>query len=305
MCARNRKMRSGKWAAVRDGARWVGDKVRTGVLALGLRGAALIGLAVIVVVGMYLARHAVGRKPEFRVYPSRFRAKAPPWCADDLAKVAFPRESYSIFDPGLTREVAAAYAASPWVAAVRRVEKSLPNKLVVELDLRDPAALIRLPGGYCAIDAEGIYLPLDYRRWDHQRNPLPEVYGVEGPPPKAGRLWDAPPVVAAAALMAALAEEPAVLEQIAIVDVTNLTGKINPRDSKINLYTRRWGTRLVIRWGAPPEPPGGPKPLEPTAAEKLAMLKERLARPLGLAGGASYIDLRFPDSGAVARHETR
>jgi hypothetical protein len=277
----------------------VTDKVRTGVLAVGLRGAVLVALAVGAIWGIYLARRTVGRQPRFRVYPARFRAEAPPWCADDLAKVAFPRESYSIFDPALTREVAEAYRASSWVAAVRRVEKRLPNELVVELDLREPAAFVRLSRGHYAIDAQAIYLPLDYRRWDHQSAPLPAIYGVESKPPQPGHAWNDPHVEAAAAVIRALAGDESVLDKIAIVDVTNLTGKINPRDSKINLFTRRWGHRVVVRWGRSPD---DAKSMEPSAAEKLAMLRRRLARPLDFAGGASYIDLRFPDSGAVARH---
>jgi len=297
VCARNRKIEQSRWAAVCGAGKWVAGRVRSGILALGIRGGALVALAACSLGGMYLAEYRVGRQRDHRVYPSRFRAQGPAWCAADLAKVAFPRESYSIFDPALTREVAEAYAASCWVAAVRRVEKALPNKLIVDLDLREPAALIRHRARYRAISATGIYLPLDDRLWDHQKRPLPVIYGVAAGPPKPGETWDDPYVCAGVAVLRALAVEPSVYQKVGMVDVSNLEGKKNARDSRINLYTRRWGNRVVIRWGTPPDQ----KSMEPPPREKLAALRQRLARPIDLVGGAAYIDLRFPAAGTLAR----
>lgn len=296
MCARNRKVSKGRLARAREAAQWVGEKLRTGLLAIGLRGGALIALAAAALWGMAVAQKAVGEKPKYRVYPRRFRAQAPPWCADDLAEVQFPRESYSIFDPHLTREVAQAYAQSCWVKAVRRVEKHLPNKLVVELDLRQPAAFVRLASDRAAIDGEGIYLPLNYRRWDHQARPLPTIYGVEGEPPEPGQVWSDPRVAAATAVLRVLAAQPEVLEQIGIVDVTNLHGEINPRESEINLFTRRWGHRVVVRWGASPD---DRKSMEPSPRKKFDALRRCLEKSLT---GGSSIDLRFPNSSALASH---
>jgi hypothetical protein len=296
VCARNRKIGKGRLAGVRYAAQWAGEKLRTGLLAIGVRGGALIAMAVAAVWGLSLAQRAVGQKPKYRVYPAHFRAEAPSWCADDLARVEFPRESYSIFDPDLTREVAEAYTKSCWVEAVRRVEKHLPNKLIVQLDLRQPAAFVRLASGYAAVDESGIYLPLEYNRWDHQARPLPRVYGVEAEPPAPGAVWSEPHVAAATAVLRVLAAEPRILQQIGIVDVTNLHGEINRRESEINLFTRRWGHRVVVRWGASPD---DAKSMEPRPREKLQALRRCLQKSLS---GGSSIDLRFPNSGTLARH---
>ena len=307
MCARNRKVSQSRWAAVRDTGRWAADKLRTGVVAIGLRGGALIALAVLALVGICLARAAVGRDRHYRVYPARFKVRAPAWCADALARITFPRDSYSIYDPALIRDVAEAYKSSPWVAAVRSVEKRLPNELTIRLELRQPVAFIQTGLAEAsesspptehryAVDSRAVVLPLGYRAWDHRRHPVPTVYGVEGQPPEPGRSWRERHVAAALAVIQALAADPDVLDQIGMIDVSNLDGDANPRDSEIVLYTRKYGRRGIIRWGAPPN---DSDTMEPSPSKKLAKLRRHLAHPLAT-DGASYLDLRFPDRDTVA-----
>ena len=290
--SKNKKIRDGKWPWARDTARWLAAKTRTGMAALGLRGALVAALALAALWGIYVAKGAVGQMPRFRVYPGRFRAKAPDWCADDLAAVEFPSTSYSILDPRLTREVAETYLASPWVAAVASVEKRFPNELRVELELRKPAAFVRLPRACPAIDAQAVHLPLDHRRWDHDGKPLPLIFGVKTGPPSPGARWADRRVAAAASVLRILGADPAVLRRVHVIDVANLEGDIDPLRSEILLFTRR---RVRINWGRPPDTT---KFGEPPAAEKLARLRRCLATPLTR---ASNIDLRFPDNEEVAR----
>jgi len=290
--AARRKTRGRRWPRLRAAARWAGVHVRTGATALGLRGALLIGLGVAALWGAGAAREHVGRMPRFRVYPSRFRAKAPAWCAEDLATVAFPRQSYSIFDPALTREVAAAYARCPWVGSVLKVEKRFPNELRVELELRQPAAFVRLPGASHAIDAQAIRLPLAYHKWDHGGSPLPLVFGVRSDPPPAGTRWADRRVTAAASVLTTLAGDRSVLEQIHVIDVANLEGGVDPLRSEIQLFTRQ---RVRINWGRPPDTR---KFGEPPGHVKLARLRRFLAQAVG---SSSTIDLRFPDDGELVR----
>jgi len=294
MCAKNRKLSDKKWARLRQAARWLAAKTRSGLAALGLQGLFVVALAILALCAIQVARRRAGRMRHFRVYPSRIRAQAPPWCADDLAKVKFPRESYSIFEPGLTREVAEAYLASPWVAVVERVEKRFPNELRVELVLRQPAAFVRLPSACHAIDPQGVLLPLDYQRWDHALRPIPLIFGVTSQPPRPGERWADRRVGAATAVLRALATEPAVLREVQIVDVANLDGEIDPLRSEILLFTRR---RVRIAWGRPPDTT---RFGEPPVAQKLEQLRGCLARPLALSD-AAHIDLRFPGEDTVAR----
>lgn len=296
MGAKNKKIQGTGWPGFRGSLTWLAGKMKSGVLALGLQGAVVAALVVAGAVGLGVARHQTARMPQFHVYPGQLRAQAPSWCAADLEQVAFPRDCYSIFDASLTRDVAAAYLTSPWVKAVRRVEKRFPNQLDVELDLREPAAFVRLPDACCAVASDGVCLPLAYERWDHEQRPLPLIFGVKSEPPQPGARWADAGTASALSVLQALGTEPALLRQVHFVDVSNLEGVIDPQRSEVLLFTRR---RVRIAWG---RPPSSTKFGEPTVPCKLARLRRYLSRPNALSDGASSIDLRFPeDDEALAR----
>jgi len=296
--ARNKKIKDGAWPGLRGSLSWLAGKLRLGILSLGLQGAIVVTLVIAALIGIRLARGQAARLPQFCVHPAQLRAQAPPWCAAQLEQVQFPRECYSIFDPQLTRDVAEAYLASPWVKAVRRVEKRFPNHLDVELDLREPAAFVRLPDASYAIDRDGVLLPLDYERWDHDQRPLPLIFGVKTEPPEPGCRWSDPGTLAALSVLQAMASEPTLLRQVHFVDVSNLDGVIDPQRSEVLLFTRR---RVRVAWGRPPNTTAFG---EPTVPCKLARLRRHLSRPLALSDGTSSIDLRFPDEDeALARHD--
>jgi hypothetical protein len=290
MSGRNKKMREGGQGFFSR----LKERVRTGLFSRGLQVGLLVALAGAAILGLLVARREAEQMPGFRVCPAHFRAQGPPWCADDLERVAFPRESYSIFDSDLVSDVAEAYRASPWVKSVRRVEKRFPNQLHVELELREPAVFVRLPDACYAIDGQCIRLPLDYQRWDHEARPLPLVFGVKTEPPQPGKRWKDRGTLAATAVVEALAAEPALLRQIHFIDASNLDGEIDPQRSEILLFTRR---RARIAWG---RPPNTTRFGEPTVACKLARLRQWLSRPEALSDGSSSIDLRFPEEAPVA-----
>lgn len=292
MTAKRKKAGGERWPRVRAVGRWTAAHLRTGAMAIGIRGGLLIALALGCLIGIQVARGRVGAMRRFRVYPARFRAKAPEWCAADLAAVTFPRESYSILDPALTREVAEAYLASPWVANVAKVEKRFPNELRVQLELRRPSAFVRLPQDCFAIDTHAVYLPLDYRRWDHAGEPLPLIYGIDSDPPTPGSRWADRRARAAVSVLEALATDATVLREIHIINVANLDGDIDPLRSEVLLFTRR---RVAVDWGRPPDTR---KFGEPPAHEKIAHLRRELA---GSPGAGSRIDCRFLSGEALAR----
>ncbi|MBM4039556.1 MAG: hypothetical protein FJ290_13690 [Planctomycetes bacterium] len=294
MCAKNKKLKEGGWPGFRGALMWLLRKATTGVLSLGLQGGIVVALIVAGLVGLALARRQVSRMPQYSIYPGQFRAQAPPWCAGDLAQVKFPRECYSIFDASLTADVAAAYAASPWVKAVRRVEKRFPNHLSVELDLREPAAFVRLPDASHAVDNDGVCLPLAYEKWDHEQRPLPLIFGVKSQPPEPGKRWSDPGTLAALSVLQALATEPTLFHQVHFVDVSNLEGVIDPQRSEVLLFTRR---RVRVAWG---RPPNTTRFGEPSVPCKLARLRRYLSQPAALADGSSAgVDLRFPEDDAA------
>ncbi len=299
MGAKNKKIREGGWPGFRGALRWLASKMKGGVLALGIQGGIVVALIVAAAIGLRVARHEAALKPQFLVYPAQLRAQAPPWCAADLQQVTFPRECYSIYDSRLVPDVAEAYGASPWVKAVRRVEKRFPNQLDLELDLREPAAFVRLPDATWAIDADGVRLPLAYEKWDHEQRPLPLIFGVKTTPPDPGRRWQDPGTTAALSVLQALASEPTLLRQVHFLDVSNLEGVIDPQRSEVLMFTRR---RVRVAWG---RPPNTTKFGEPSVPCKLARLRRYLSRPQALSDGASSIDLRFPEDDEALAHQVQ
>lgn len=294
MAKRNKKIQGSRWNGFLVLVAWLGARLRGGAARLGLHGALLLAILIAALTGVWLAGRFAGALPGFRVYPSSFRAKAPPWCEKDLEAVNFPRESYSILDPALTREVAHAYLACPWVRAVRSIHKRFPNRLSVELELREPIGFLRAGNAYRAVDAQGVYLPLRFSRWPHRKRPLPIVFGVEGEPPAPGEPWNESHARAAVAVLNALASAPEVFREVQFVDVANLEGRLAPLRSEVMLMTRR---RVRVAWG---RPPGTGKFGEPPVAWKLARLREWLSHPVPLAEGA-HVDLRFPDTETLVR----
>jgi len=154
------------------------------------------------------------------------------------------------------------------------VRKRFPNRISVELVLRQPLAFVRVGNTYRAVDNAAVHLPLEFSLWPHRRRPLPIVFGAEGRPPAPGATWREPHVAAAVGVLNALAAEPAVFREVQFVDVSNLDGKIAPLQSEVMLMTR---------FGEPP------------VAWKLARLRQWLTHPVQLSEG-THLDLRFPDT---------
>jgi len=297
MCARNRKLPKGKkWVRTRLALQWLSEKTRYGVMAFGLRSGALILLVVTAGIGAHVARERVGRMPDYRVYPDRIKFKGvPAWCADAMAKITFKKRSYSIFDPDLTRDVAEAYAASPWVEKVVRVDKYYPNGLQAEFVWRQPVAFVHFPEGNYAVDAQGVILPVEYAPWVRQRGHLPLVYGVASQPPAHGKRWGDRHVAAAIAVLRAVSVEPKILKDIYIVDVRNLGGEKDPSAAEILLTTHG---HVPVKWGRSPTTT---KYGEPSVKAKMARLRRCLLDPRHKVGRGSTIDLRYlGDEGVVA-----
>ena len=293
MCARNRKVSKDKWAALRAAASWLAAKVRTGLLAVGLRGALLLLVAAACLWGIGLATRHVGSMRRFRIDGAHLRAEAPPWCADDLARIRLPEESYSIFDPRLTHDAAEAYRASPWVLDVRRIEKRLPDQLVVELDLRRPVAVVQTPDGTRTVDAQAVVLPLNLCLWEQDQPPLPRIAGVASEPPEPGSHWADARLDAALAVRAAVADDPALLDRLHTIDVRNVAGERSRHESEIVLFTH---DSVRVAWGRAPNAKNSAT--EIPVPEKLATLRRRLDDSHAR---STTIDLRFRVARTFAR----
>ncbi len=194
-------------------------------------------------------------------------------------------------DPELARRLARAFAIHPWVREVVSVSLSHPAAARVEIICREPVAMVSVPGGLLAVDAEGIVLPSeDFTAESAAR--YPKLTGIEsGPRGAAGFAWGDPRVEEGAAIAAVIGPEWGPL------------GLVECRPAALATPPRPWelvgpGDR-VIRFGSAP---GQELPGEPTAAMKVARLRGLATAPEPT---TSLVDLTLgdpnsPDSSAGA-----
>lgn len=196
-----------------------------------------------------------------------------PWVRGDLKAEALRNASLDgglpLDDPELPQRLERAFAMHPWVRQVERVVLREPAAAVIDVRCREPVAMVGVPGGLLAVDAEGVVLPsadftaetaAEYPRVvDVQSSPL----GVEG------SRWGDPVVHEAAAVAAAIGPD---WKRLGLRDVraTDVAGGrvwelVGPADR-------------TIRFGSAP---GQERQGEPAAAAKVGRLRGIATLPEG------------------------
>jgi len=214
-----------------------------------------------------------------------------PWVRADIRAEALRDASLDrgvpLHDPELPKRLARAFDMHPWVRRVVRVDLRHPAGAVVEVECREPAAMVGVEGGLLAVDAEGVVLPsADFTA--ESAAAYPRLAGIESSPqgPEGAR-WGDPAVEEGAALLQLVGPEWRPLGLAECRPATDASG------------TRSWelvtsAGRTIIFGPAPGREVEG----EATAAAKIARLRALSAGPIAPAGDP--IDLRTAATGARA-----
>jgi hypothetical protein len=215
----------------------------------------------------------------------------PPWIHSDIRAEVFRDASLdgplSILAPDLAERISKAFALHPWVAKVRRVQKSHPARVQVELVYRQPVCMVIAPGGPLPVDAEGVLLPRDdFSPVEISRYPhLVNIGSMPVGP--VGTRWGDPRVVGGAEIAAVVG--PAWDE----LGLDRMVPSAAPESGSASEYLyelhTRGGTRIL--WG---RAPGTDLPGEIRAEEKLARLKRYQTEHGTLEGphGPQQLDVR-------------
>ena len=206
-----------------------------------LGGAALLG-------AVALASHGVRRQveswPRFSVSTRQLAAEGLPHelgprAKADLAGLPLP-ERTSAFDPRLVGWVHACLADLPWVEGVDRVRLAAPDRIEFALRPRLPRA--RLGDGPDApvVTGDGAVIPACYAA---DPEALPRLLGVPGPSQPTPRRE------ALAAGLAVLEAVRGLPVALAAIDLSNLGGRRDPRQSEVVLRDQEG---LMIEWGRAP-----------------------------------------------------
>ncbi|MBM4057677.1 MAG: hypothetical protein FJ275_05500 [Planctomycetes bacterium] len=205
-----------------------------------------------------------------------------PWVRDDLRLEALRDASLAdgvpLDDPELARRLARAFDMHPWVHEVLAVEVRHPAAAVIRVRCREPVAMVVVPGGLLAVDADGVVLPSEDFTAEAAAG-YPRVTGItSGPRAAVGAAWGDPLVEQAAALAAAIGPD---WPQLGFVECRPAAGTDPAAWQLVGA-----GGRTVVFGSAP----GHERPGEPSAAAKISRLRS-------LPADADGVDLAAPGAG--------
>ena len=208
----------------------------------------------------------VRNHPDYVLTPEQIRVTGvPSWVRADLKQESLRNASLDILlpldDPELTRRLARAFKMHPWVKRVVRVEASHPAGAEVEVQCREPVAMVTVSGGLFAIDNEGVVLPsADFT--PEEAACYPRITGVvTSPLGPEGQSWGDPAVQEAASVAVALGPEWSDLN-LTECQVTSEGGR--------RVWILKTEDGSTIRFGSAP---GQEVSGEPHAAAKIARLR--------------------------------
>lgn len=220
---------------------------------------------------------SLDKRPEYRLTFSQIQIQPPPDrpvplnLLEQVRQLADLPDEFSILDENLTTEVARAFRRHPWVAKVARVRKKFPSAVTVELEYRNPVAMVRQADKLTPIDLQGVALPIsDFSTEEASRYPVIQNPGVKVSV-QTGSAWDDPAILAAAQLASYLKDKWTPLKLEAITVDRSDASKTLWKDLSLVLIGRG-GSRIL--WGRAPgiDYPGE---LEPT--QKIRRIEKYLA----------------------------
>ena len=213
---------------------------------------------------------------------------------NDVKTQAQLPEQLPLLQPGLAKQLAAAFASHPWVEKVNRVEVKRQRAITIDLTYRRTALVVESSRGFYPVDAHSVLLPpTDFEPDVVSR--LPVCRNIKTlPQGAAGEQWGDVVVECAARIAEALAPAGDLdkhwkrLGMVAIIAPVPTTADPQPEDLSFDIVTRGGS---LIRWGRAP----GADTLEPSVDQKLARLGQVVQNQgsLDAPGGPFKIDIRY------------
>ncbi len=201
----------------------------------------------------------------------------PPWIAAatdvraEVVRDASLDSPMSLVDGRLTERISKAFAMHPWVQRVETVSKRFPASVEVKLVWREPVCMVEVDGRLEPVDVHGVLLPSGDISSNSARG-YPKLTGINTIPiGPVGTHWGDPRVTGAAQIAASLRQSWSNLGLSHIVASGSPVEGPSGFDYTFDLFTHR-GT--PVHWGFAP---GAAMAGEPSAADKVARLKNHLA----------------------------
>ncbi|HLQ44915.1 MAG TPA: hypothetical protein VK137_09325 [Planctomycetaceae bacterium] len=241
----------------------------------------LLALSCVVAAAVFLPKTTrllpdLRRSSQYRLKTAQIEITPPPhWVPHDLVeqitkKAGLPDE-LSLLDADVTQRLAAAFERHPWVKGHVRVQTSVPARVQVDMEYREPAAMVRVSSGAKSglfpIDADAIVLPsTDFSPAEVAKYPVIENVATT-PRGPAGTAWDDVGVLGAARLAVWLKPNWKEFGLKSIRVPARSPSKVAGNELSYQLNTPG-GSRII--WG---RPPGSRHPGEVPAEKKIERMK--------------------------------
>ncbi len=191
--------------------------------------------------------------------------------------------AYSVADPELDRRARAAFESHPWVRRVARIRRLYPSRLLVDVELRKPFALVDVEEWRLTVDGEGIVLD---DRGSRAPEGLPIVRGDRKSVPRIPRIGRPFKALAVHRGLAVLRDLVANADHRFLVDYRVLAADVTKAAAeKGGDVVLELGNGVRVEWGESES--GALSGVEPGARRKLDALLEAEAAHPGFRGVAT------------------
>ena len=211
----------------------------------------------------------------------------PAWMSSKLQEEIRTLAASPVTDDPLDREglnkSVSAVRASPWVAEVKRVQRTNTGELRVWAEYRSPVAAVETEDGCRVVDATGIVLPGVYDKEQGHHLGIPLITRVANPPPTEGTRWQGEDLKAGLVLLQYLRGQP-YYSQIRAFDVGDHDAKGRLR---LSLLTRHG----MVRWGLPI---GEEQTIEPDPSVKRESIAAMQKQAGAIDAGGKIVDVFGP-----------
>ncbi len=237
----------------------------------------LLVLSCVVAVAVFLPRATrllpdLNGGDQYRLSSSQIEITPPPdWVPQNLAEQVIRNaqlpDELMLLDSTIVSRVAEAFQRHPWIKGKVRIRTSIPARMIVDVEYREPVALVQTKGGSFPIDGDAVVLPSrDFSPADVKSYPV--VEGISSlPQGAAGTAWQDPGVLGAARLAVYLKPFWKQFGFLSIKSGSSPSSKAAWDELSFQLSTVG-GSRVI--WGRPPE---SRHPGELPAEKKLERIK--------------------------------
>ena len=168
-------------------------------------------------------------------------------------------DDWNVLDSGIIRRLRSALEASPWIARLSSAKLEYPGidrpgRLALQLELRRPVALVEHGALYYLADVDARRLGHPYREPPTEWFNVPAIVGLTSPGalPEPGERWASRDIGQGIEVARLLVADGIIRDfpdtPVRAVDLSNLHGRLNTRESEIVL----WCGRQRLAWGRSP-----------------------------------------------------